>query len=451
MTQNKQHYLLNRAEEASELLKKHLDKDHVVRVISHNDSDGISAAGIICNTIAQEGGKFHVTLVPRLKDSVIDRLTREKYKLFFFCDMGSGYVEKIGRLKGNAIIADHHQTIDSAGDDVESLIHVNPHLFGLDGTRDVSGSGVTYLTVRPLEKLELSALALVGAFGDMQYSDGFQGINQTILTEAMESGTVEEQDDLKIYSKVEPLYKSLARTFQPTIEGISGDPEASQAFLEKIGISYGIKFNDLANEEKDFLRERLVDINPNIFGKVYSVPKEDPALRNLENYSEILDACGKNKNHSLGLSICLGDRKSAIKEGVKFLNKYHDNLIMGIGWIKREGSQEMDHAQYLYTENKEKKKIMGTLASLSMDLNILNPKKPVITLSRMHDQLKISGRTTLEMTNKGVNLGFALEQAAKSFNGAGGGHDIAAGAVIPYRELENFKNLLNDIISTQIS
>jgi len=451
MNQNKQHYLLNRAEEASKLLKEHLDKDHVVRVISHNDSDGISAAGIICNTIAQEGGKFHVSLVPRLKDNVLDRLAREKYKLFFFCDMGSGYVEKIGRLKGQAIIADHHQTMDSTGDDVKNLIHVNPHLFGLNGTQDVSASGVTYLTVRPLEKLELTGLALVGAFGDMQYSEGFQGVNQTILTEALESGVVEEQEDLKIASKIEPLYKALAHTFHPAIPSISGDLEGSQGFLEKIGISYGIKFTDLANEEKDFLRERLVDLNPKIFGKVYSVPKEDPALRNLENYSEILDACGKNKKHGVGLSICLGDRKSAIQEGVEFLKKYHDSLIKGVSWIRREGSQEMDHVQYIYTEDKEKKKIMGTLATLGIDLDILNPEKPVITLSRMHDLVKISGRTTLEMTSKGVNLGFALEQASKSFNGAGGGHNIAAGAVIPYRELENFKNLVNDIISTQIS
>ena len=451
MNQNKQHSLLNRAEEASKLLKKHLEKDHVVRVISHNDSDGMSAAGVICNAISQEGGKFHVTLVPRLKEEIIDRLSREKYKLFFFCDMGSGYVERIGRLRGQAIIADHHQTMDTTGDDEETLVHVNPHLFGLDGTRDVSASGVTYLTVRPLEKINLAGLALVGAFGDMQYSDGFQGVNETILTEATESGMVEEHEDLKIGSKVEPLYKALAHTFHPAIPGISGDLEGSQAFLEKIGISYGIKFTDLANEEKDFLREHLANLNPKIFGQVYSMPKEDPALRNLENYAEILDACGKNKHYGVGLSICLGDRKSAIQEGVEFLNKYHESLLKGVSWIRREGSQEMEHVQYIYTEDKEKKKIMGTLATLGIDLDILNPQKPVITLSRMHDQIKISGRTTLEMTSKGVNLGFALEQASKSFNGAGGGHNIAAGAVIPYRDLENFKNLVNDIVSSQIS
>ena len=111
----------------------------------------------------------------------------------------------------------------------------------------------------------------------------------------------------------------------------------------------------------------------------------------------------------------------------------------------------MDYVQYLYTEDKENKKIMGTLASLGIELEILNSQKPVITLSRMHNLVKISGRTTLEMTQRGVNLGFALEQAAKSFNGAGGGHNIAAGAVVPYKELENFKNLVNDIVSTQVS
>jgi single-stranded-DNA-specific exonuclease len=138
MSPKKQHYLLNRAEEATKLLKENLKRDHVVRVLSHNDSDGISAAGVICNAISQEGGKFHVTLVPRLKDQVIDRLSQEKYKLYYFCDMGSAYIERIGRLKGQAIIADHHQTMDTTGDEQGNLVHVNPHLFGMDGTRDIS-------------------------------------------------------------------------------------------------------------------------------------------------------------------------------------------------------------------------------------------------------------------------------------------------------------------------
>jgi len=207
MNQNKQHYLLNRAEEAHKLLKEHLDQDHVVRVISHNDADGISAAGVICNAITREKGKFHVTIVPRLKAEVLDKISQEKYKLFFFCDMGSAWTQRIGKLKGDAIIADHHQTIDST-EDQETVVHVNPHLFGLDGTRDVSGSGVTYLAVRPMGHYELTALAMVGAFGDMQGNSNITGVNHTILQEGIKKGVLEINDGLKVsFLNEEPCIK----------------------------------------------------------------------------------------------------------------------------------------------------------------------------------------------------------------------------------------------------
>jgi RecJ-like exonuclease len=452
MNQKRQHYLLSRAEEACQLLEKHLERDHVVRVISHNDADGISAAGVICNAIAKRKGKFHVTIVPRLKDDILERLSLEKYKLFFFCDMGSAYVERIGKLRGDSIIADHHQTMDATGDNYENLVHVNPHLFGMDGTRDVSASGVTYLSVRSLDNPELTGMALAGAMGDMQGQNGFQGVNQTILQEGQETGVIEVYEDLKVaYKDDEPLYKALSYTFNPALPGISGDLEGSQGFLEKLGLSYGIKFSDLANEEKDILREELVKMNPKILGTVYALMSEKPPLRSLEDYSRILDACGKSKQHTVGMGICLGDRDAALKEGMELLHRYQDRLLSGLEWIRKEGSQEMEYTQYIYTEDKKRKSILGTLASVGLELSILNPEKPVLTLARLHQDVKVSARTTTQMTAKGVNLGLAMEQASNNFNGAGGGHNIAAGAMIPYQDLENFKNLVEDMIRTQIS
>ncbi len=450
MSQNKQHYLLNRAEEACKLLKKHLDQDHVVRVISHNDADGISAAGVVCNAITRENSKFHVTIVPRLKEEVLNKLSREKYQLFFFCDMGSAWIEKIGQLKGDAIVADHHQTIDSSGDDQENPVHLNPHLFGMDGTRDVSASGVSYLVVRPLGNQHLSGLALVGAYGDMQCNDEITGVNQTILQEGINHEVLDRREDLKISSHFsEPIYKSLAYTFNPALPGISGDPEGSRAFLEKIGISYGIKFNDLSNEEKDILKEELVKVNPAIFSNTYRIMGEIPELRNIEDYSRIIDACGKSKNYGIGLSICLGDRDDSVKEGMELLKKYQDGLLNGLNWIKKEGSREMAHIQYIYTEDKNIKSFMGTLSSIGIDLAILNPEKPVLAISRMDNLVKVSARTTLKITDKGINLGIALREASKSYNGAGGGHNVAAGAVVPYKSLDNFLNLMDDIVESQ--
>ena len=48
---NKQHSLLNRASEATNMLKEHIENNDVIRLISHNDADGISAAAVIANAL----------------------------------------------------------------------------------------------------------------------------------------------------------------------------------------------------------------------------------------------------------------------------------------------------------------------------------------------------------------------------------------------------------------
>ena len=56
MIQKQQLYLLNRADEACNLLRLHIEKGHVVRIISHNDADGLTSAGIFANAIKKAGG-----------------------------------------------------------------------------------------------------------------------------------------------------------------------------------------------------------------------------------------------------------------------------------------------------------------------------------------------------------------------------------------------------------
>jgi RecJ-like exonuclease len=68
----------------------------------------------------------------------------------------------------------------------------------------------------------------------------------------------------------------------------------------------------------------------------------------------------------------------------------------------------------------------------------------------MDNIVKISGRTSMEMVERGVNLGVALEAASKSFNGNGGGHNVAAGAVVPYKDMENFLNIVDEMVGEQI-
>ena len=454
MTHNKQHSLLNRADEACDVLYKHIKEDHVIRIISHNDADGLSAAGVIANAIKEEGGQFHTTILSRLRKKHVKEFAHEKYELFIFSDMGSACLKLLNKFKSNVIIADHHQV-----DDIEAkdhVVHVNPHIFGIDGSKELSGAGSAYLSIRNLgegdnNKKHLAPLALVGAFGDMQYQDKFSGLNELIVEEGKEFGSLEIHEDLKLVSKSqEPLYKSLAYTLNPALPGLTGDLEGSMGFLEKIGISYGIKFTDLEDEEKDVLKDELIKLNEDIFGDVYSLPKEKLILKNLEEYSNILDACGKNKKPGLGLSILIGERGDALDASLNIQRKYRDQLVKGMEWIKREGANEMEFIQYIYSEDKVLKRVMGTISSVGMSAGLLSKDKPILSLARMHNDVKVSGRTTRDLVKKGVDLGKALHDSSLSFGGQGGGHDIAAGAMIPYKEKDNFLNLVNDMIEHQI-
>ncbi len=446
---DEQHALLERASEACDVLKKHIENDDIIRLISHNDADGLSAAGIIANAIREEGGQFHTTIVPRLKGDVIRDVSREKYELYVFSDMGSACIKQLNRLKGDVIVADHHQPSEVKPKD--NLVHVNPHLFGIDGSRHISGAGSSYLVVRDMGKKHLAYMALIGAFGDMQCQNRFTGVNQLILKDGQESGNLEVHEGLKIVSKAqEPLFKSIAYTLNPPLPGLTGSLENSQELLEKMGVSYGISFMDLEDEEKDVVKDELVKVNPAIFGDVYAVAKENPVLRDLEEYSAILDACGKNKEYGLALSIVLGERENSLDKALKLQKEYRNDLTKGFDWISREGAVQLNSIQYLYSEDKVLKALMGTLAGVGMSAKILNDDKPVIGLSRLHKDIKVSGRATRPMVERGVNLGKALSDASLNFGGQGGGHDIAAGAMIPYEAKDQFLHLVDEIIEHQL-
>lgn len=448
--QKKQHSLLNRASEASNMLKEHIDNDSVIRLISHNDADGISAAAVIANALKEEGVQFHTSIVPRLKEDMVNQLRSEKYDLFIFSDMGSPFIKEFNTYKHDVIVADHHQVDGTESE--SNVIHINPHLFEIDGSRDLCGAGTAYLAVRDLDKKHFAYFALTGAFGDMQGQDGFTGVNKLILDDALESGTVEIHEGLKIVSKAsEPIFKSLAYTFSPPLPGISGDLEGAQEFLEKMNLSYGIKFTDLEDEEKDLLKEALISINPDIFGDCYTLPKETAVLQDLEEYSYILDACGKNKKQGLGLSIALGERDQALDTALRLQRQYRDQIVKGLEWIKREGAQQLNAIQYLYSEDKVLKAVMGTIASIGLSVQLLDNSKPVIGMSRLHNDIKVSGRTTRPMVDSGVDLGKALRDSSNNFMGNGGGHDIAAGAMIPYEAKDQFLHLVDEMVEYQLS
>jgi RecJ-like exonuclease len=64
--------------------------------------------------------------------------------------------------------------------------------------------------------------------------------------------------------------------------------------------------------------------------------------------------------------------------------------------------------------------------------------------------IKVSARGTEELVEKGLDLSSALHKAAKTLNGIGGGHNIAAGATITKGKEEEFLDLVEKEIKTQL-
>ena len=329
------------------------------------------------------------------------------------------------------------------------MIHVNPHIFNIDGTKDVSGSGLSYLSVHGFEYYELAGLALTGAYGDMQFKNGPTGINKLILDEAVEHDTMTVKDDLKLaYANSQNLQKSLCYTYTPVLNELSGDMDKCGEFLDNLNIPRDKLLSQLSQDEYDKLKSELTNINEDIYGKVYHIPNIRRELSNIEEYSNLLNACGKNKEYTAAISIELS-KYNQMDYALRLLSDYANTMQKGIEWIKREGSVEKSHIQYIYTEDKQQKQVASAVSSIGIELGIL-PDKPILSLMKMDNLVKVSSRTTDNMVNKGVNLGQIMNQASNNFNGSGGGHNIAAGATIPFDQIDNFVNLVNEMVEYQI-
>jgi len=185
---------------AAQHILLHAKKENIILVISHMDADGISGAGIIGVALSRLQIPFRIRVERWFDTKVVESIAVERKALTVLTDMGSGYLDIINeKVKGKPlIILDHHQPI---GESEDNFIHVNPHVFGFDGARDISGAGIAYLIAKAIseENRDLAFLGVVGALGDMQDKNkerSLGGINQLIVEDAINSGKLETMTDL---------------------------------------------------------------------------------------------------------------------------------------------------------------------------------------------------------------------------------------------------------------
>ena len=444
-----------------------IQKSKEIHIVTHIDADGISAGAIAAKTLKRLGKDYSLECVKQLDEMVFKRLLDENHDLVWFTDLGSGVSTSYPEI--NKVITDHHMCpVDS-----DFSFHLNPHLFGRDGSYDMSGAGATYLVAKALDKknVDLSALAIVGACGDLQDKKlcRLQGTNGEILKEGENAGVLLGRMDIRYFGReTRPLAKLLQYSNDPFIPGLSRRENACSSFLQTCGIrlkdgDYWRNWVDLDKDERKKIISALAQIlltkgfgcktAERLVGEIYILKKEEQGteLHDAKEFATLLNSTARYGQHEVGLNVCLGDRDEELKKARNLLRGHRANLVEGLQFAKEEKIQKRQFLQFFHAKDGIRDTIIGIITNMLLSSEDVDNSLPLMGFAYTENgDVKVSARASQALIDKGLNLSAALTHAAKEFGGAGGGHDIAAGATIPKGKEEEFLEIVEKEIKNQL-
>ncbi|MBR9691383.1 DHH family phosphoesterase [Candidatus Woesearchaeota archaeon] len=449
-------------EKAVERFRK-WDKSETIQIISHLDADGISACAILTSVLNKDNRKYVVSILPQLAKDKIEEIAGSEGRHIIFADLGSGQIKDIKELLKDkeVLILDHHQPEEAEAD---NITHINPHLFGIDGSKEISGAGVVYLFAKALDKenVNLAHIAVIGAIGDVQEDKGFLHLNQKIVEEAVENEKIKVKTGLRLFGmQTKPVHKVLEYSSDPYIPGVSGSESGAIQFLHQIGVEPKAenkwkKIVDLNDEEMQklvagIIMKRFGEENPDdVLGNIYIFPDEEEGTptRDAKEFATLLNACGRMDKASFGIGTCLGIKKDRQK-ALETLSEYKRAIVQALNWYNehKEIMIQGDGFIVINAEDNIPATIIGTLASILSKSNGMKEGTYVLSLARADDNMtKISLRIS-GLRNQDIDLRDILKEIVDEIGGEAGGHQYAAGALIDNETEQEFLKAAEKILS----
>lgn len=417
-----------------------------IRIITHYDADGISSAGILANVMLRKGKRFHLTMVKSLEEGTI-RDAGEDAGCLILADMGSSYLKALEELKAKVIVLDHH----SLQGDSEKVVHVNPHLFGIDGMTSGCAGAMCMMFALAVDEgnWDLLPIAFAGIVGDRQHIRGLSGVNRYLLENGMAKKVVEPRPGSLLPEG--RLADHLAGNTEPYLIGVTGDRQGAIDLLKEAGIPEDAELGKLSDGERRKLSS-LVALR--LLGQGCTISAMEELITDryyfpswgafADDLAELLNACGRTDQEGVGLALALRDQ-GAMKAAEGLRRDYQQAIIAGMAAVLRDGVVHKQHIQYFHSSNPS---LSGVLSGLTMQF-VGDCDKPTIALSLQPEKTRVSSRASFRILEKGVDLSVALREAASAVGGVGGGHAVASGATIPKGKEEEFLQRVDDIVGTQ--
>ncbi len=431
--------LFNILTEASDLL----GENKYVRVLAHYDGDGVSSSIILLKALERLNIKYHSGYVKNLDNEGFRELYDEDPDILnIIVDAGSSQAQSISDYE-KFIILDHHfyNKTDVKG------ININARDYGINGTREACGATMAFIFSLVLDESnkDLFPFFMAGVMADKQDIGGLSGLNKLLY------------DNYNVYSTKHVLNfegnikDGITYSIDPFFINLTGYPDDVAAFLNKNNISADKSVMELTTDENKLLGNilslKLLENNVGIDAIKYL--ESDILYFNDLGFSSkelnsIIDGNSRTANQSVPVQYFLGD-ESVENDMLNNVKIYKTKLI---DYIYRANSEikEEKYLRYFYSPESE----MAGPISGAIGLYAMKPDKPVIGFNSGDEDIKISSRGTKSLVSRGLNLSVVMKEACEKAGGSGGGHDIAAGGVIPAGKEKTFIEVANNIIKSQL-
>lgn len=442
-----------------------------VLVVSHIDADGISAGAIATMTVQRLGIDARTVFEKKITEDSVEMVNNAPEDVVWICDLGSGYLSEFGRP--GIVVTDHHvpdpkwRRNQTVLDDFDEIIHLNPHSYGMDGSYEVCGAGMTYLLSKEIDpaNVDLAYLAVVGAVGDFQDSNESRlvSLNERIARDAVANGDMVVEDDLRLYGRdTRPATQFLQYCSDPRIPGLSDDGAACVRFFDSLGIPIRDgrrmrSWNDLEPDEKRRATDAILDmvdpsLHDRLYGEMYTFPKFDgpSGLRDAKEFATVLNSCGRYDDAETGLRICCGDTAALqVAEDNRAAHRRH--ISAALAYIRDNHLiRERRFIQYFDAGSEIRETVVGIVAGMLLNSGECIHNLPIIAFVDAEDGVKVSARANRNLVDRGLDLSEVMKTAAEIVGGFGGGHSVAAGATIPPDKKEQFLDVVEDLVSSQI-
>lgn len=425
--------LLALIQKAAKAISEHEGK---IKLISHYDADGITACAIMLKALKHAKKNFSIEILRELNKEYIDVLRHSLEDLIIFTDIGAGLSELIYKKTADSgkkiIIIDHH--IPDTNINTNGFIHINSFEHKQE---KFTSAALAWMVAKSISEsnIPLVALAVVGTIGDCH----------AVAEDLLISDYVKREYGLNFFGRASrPIHHVLKYSFEPYIEGITGNELAALQLLGDINIKPKTKdgkwrvLRDLNIDELRALADAIIKYTgcSNIFSQNYTLNGFDGELADAKEFATLINACSRLGNEQLALRICCEpENKGLLEEARRHMVIYRRMLSNYLTWIRRhpECITETEHAMYINGSDKIDANVIGTITS--MYVRRYRPDKPVISFAKNGEGVKISCRVA---ENSNINIFDVVSRAAAHVGGSGGGHLKAAGGNIPAGTIERF-------------